>query len=446
MKENKQRKYLHLYSRTEFFRDANDINFFQPINKAVNQLFKGRQSNPLSYELPAWDMKHFRELSPQKRNEVRKTWRSQVNGINRIWVKQMMKPQYSFTEKMTLFWHGHFACRTVPNPYTTLALNNVMRKHCFGNFRDLLVSVSESVGMIDYLHLKQNRKGHPNEDFARELMELFTLGRDVDYSEHDVVEVARAFTGWSYDHKGDFVIRKKQQDAGSKTIFGKTSDFNGYDVFEMILENRHCADFIAAKVYKFFVREKVNLTHVKELSEVFFKSDYDIEAMMRYLLNSDWFYESQGELIKSPIDLIVGIGKLFDLKLPDTKSLLHIERYLDQVLFDPPNVAGWPGGRKWIDSSRMAFRLRLGSMIVNKGILRMELNSELDAMLTKKSKSREMKFYEEIDWEAFWNRNNSLNLIDLIIRNENANLRKQYNEPTNLNVVQLISTPDFQLI
>ncbi|MCB9224363.1 MAG: DUF1800 domain-containing protein [Crocinitomicaceae bacterium] len=439
------RDIYHLHSRAEFFVHHDEIKATDSIEKAVDAIFKKQVVKDVEYNLPKWDGEGFQKLSENKKREKRQTWLAHVKDINQRWVLQMMESDKGLVEKMTLFWTGHFACRTIDNPYTTLGLNSVLRKHALGNFRDLLYAVAKSPAMIAYLHLRQNKKGHPNEDFARELCELFTLGRDVDYTEKDVTEIARAFTGWTTDLQGKWIVNPKQHDSSDKTIFGKTGNYSGEDVLEMILEKKHTADFIAKKVYRYFVQEKINEAHVAELSEVFYHSKYDITAMMKHLFKADWFYDAKGKIIRSPIEKMVVMGKMFDLKFPDQKAFLGIQHYLGQVLFDPPNVAGWPGGRQWIDASRMALRLRLGSLIINKGYIMDELSPELDEMITKKEKKRDLKFYEEIDWDRFWKRNKDANLFDLIIRSENDNLRDKYVAKEIKSVLHLMSTPDFQL-
>lgn len=440
------RELYHLHARAEFFAHHSTIQQHGSIDKAVDVLFSKQKVTNLNYSLPFLDPEKIKNKSQKKKKELRRTWRGHVREINHLWILQMMEEDKGLVEKMTLFWHGHFACRTVDNPYLTIEMNTLLRENALGNFRDLLYAVSKSASMIKYLHLKQNRKGHPNEDFARELCELFTLGRDVDYTEQDVVEIARAFTGWSNDMKGNFVFRANMHDDGEKTIFGKTGKFKGEDVLEMILENPHTADHIAKKVYRFFVQEEVNDKHVKEMSDVLYKSNYDITSMMKHMFKASWFYKAEGKIIRSPIELFVALGKMFDLKYPEVKALIGIQKYLGQTLFDPPNVAGWPGGRQWIDASRFALRLRLGSLFVNKGYIMDELNPELDEMISGKKKKKELKFYEDVDWDSFWDKNKDADVFNLLIRSGSKHLTdKMGTDQTTKNVIQLLSTPDFQL-
>lgn len=444
MKLTTRDKY-HLHARAEFFASHQNIVKYDDLDKAVDAIFKAQNLTELTLDLPKWDPKKNKNLSQKQKKELRRTRQRQVHELNYKWFRQMLCENHGLIEKMTLFWHGHFACNTKTNPYATIELNNILRTNALGNFRDLLYAVSKSAAMIAYLHLRQNKKGKPNEDFARELCELFTLGRDVDYIEKDVTEIARAFTGWTTDAYGKHIVNDRQHDNGEKLIFGELGNFSGEDVLEMILKNPNCAKLIAEKVYRFFVAEKLNEEHVAELSNALYSSNYDITVMMKSLFKAEWFFKAQGKIVKSPIEYLVGVGKAFDLKFPDEKSVRRIQQYLGQVLFEPPNVAGWAGGRRWIDASRFALRLRLGSLILNKGYIMDELSPELDAQISKKTKRKDLKFFEEVDWDVFWKKNKDASVFDLLIRNENSNLKSVYDNKDTKTILRLLSTPDFQL-
>lgn len=435
----------HFHARAQFFAHQSDINTNHDVSKMVDTLFRKQNIETLCVELPEWDNEKIREKVRKDRKAQMKFAKQKVHDLNRLWLQRMMEPDKGLIEKMTLFWHGHFACRTIKKPYHTIELNNILRENALGNFGTMLLEVAQSSAIGGYLHLKENKKKSPNEDFARELCELFTLGRDVDYTEADVVQIARAFAGWSNDNNGNHFINERTQDTGEKTIFGKTGNFNGHDVLKMILYNKNTAKFIVGKVYRFFVAEKLNTVHVNECTEVFFNADYNIEILMKHIFNADWFYETSGKLVKSPIELIVGLGKMFDLKFPNYKSINGVQHYLGHVLFSPPNVAGWPGGRQWIDASRLALRIRLGSIIVNKGYIMDELTPELDAMFSKGESKKALKFHEDVDWDLFWKKNKEVSVFDLLIRTNNKTLKDKHSENKVTNIIHLISTPDFQL-
>ncbi len=435
----------HFHARAQFFAHHSEINPKHDVSKMVDSLFKKQNIQTLCIELPEWDAKKFRAMAMKDRKAQVKLFKKNVDELNGLWLERMMESDKSLVEKMTLFWHGHFACRTINNPYHTIELNNILRENALGDFGIMLLEVAQSSAMGKYLHLKENKKKSPNEDFARELCELFTLGRDVDYTETDVVNIARAFAGWSNDNNGNHYINERTRDTGEKTIFGKTGNFTGHDVVKIILANRNTAQFIVKKIYRFFVQENLTTAHINNCTDVFFESNYNIEVLMKYIFKSDWFYETEGKIVKSPIGLFVGLGKMFNLKFPNHKSIKGIQHYLGHVLFNPPNVAGWPGGRQWIDASRLALRMRIGSIIINKGYIMDELTPELDSMFKKGEAKKVLKFYEEIDWDHFWKQNKGTSIYDLLIRTKNDTLKLNHLENDVKNIIHLISTPDFQL-
>lgn len=290
------------------------------------------------------------------------------------WLERMADPAESaLLEKMTLFWHGHFACESRIFKLATAQLNS-LRQHALGNFRTLVKAIARDVSMIRYLNNQQNRKNSPNENFARELLELFTLGRG-HYSEEDIREAARAFTGWSSNLQGDFVFRRFQHDFGEKTFRGKSGNLDGDDIIDLILEDKQTARFIAGKVYRYFVHPVPDAEKVEQLAKVFYGSDYDIETMMRSLFESDWFYakENRGVKIKSPAEFLAGGLRVLRAKVEEPLMLFFVQKALGQVLFQPPNVAGWPGGKSWIDNSTLMLRLNLIHHILETSEIRLQL-------------------------------------------------------------------------
>lgn len=310
------------------------------------------------------DTKKRKNMTPEERKKVQEMNNQGIKDLNVAWVTSMINTEHPLREKMSLFWHGHFACRTQDILYNQQLLG-VIRDHALGDFGDLLSAVSKSPAMLQFLNNQQNRKQHPNENFAREVMELFTLGRG-NYSEKDVKEGARAFTGWGFDEQGNFVFRDKQHDDGVKTFLGKQGNFNGDDVLKILLEQKQTARFITTKIYQYFVSENVDQLLVQDLSEKFYHSGYDIKSLMREIFMADWFYDSSivGNRIKSPIELLVGIRRTIPMTFEKEETMLLFQRVLGQLLFYPPNVAGWPGGRNWIDSSSLMFRLRVPQVIL----------------------------------------------------------------------------------
>ncbi len=304
-----------------------------------------------------------KQLNDEEKKKLRQGSRESIKSLNIAWLNEMVNSEAQLREKMSLFWHGHFASRNLNILYQQQLLD-VIRRNALGNFGDLLKEVSKSAAMINFLNNNQNRKDHPNENFAREVMELFTMGRG-NYSEEDVKEAARAFTGWGANLKGDFIFRKPLHDAGQKTFLGKTGNFDGDEVLDILLEQKVTAEFITKKIYRYFVNEQPDQDKIKWLASKFYQSNYDIHALMQDIFTSDWFYSEKniGARIKSPVELLVGIRRILPMQLQNEEVLLLVQRLLGQILFYPPNVAGWPGGKSWIDSSSLMFRLRLPQLI-----------------------------------------------------------------------------------
>ncbi len=324
-------------------------------------------------------------LDNNVKRQIRQQSREDLKSLNLKWLNEMINTDAQLREKMALFWHGHFACRDINIFFQQLMLDDI-RSNALGNFGDLLKAVSKSASMLGFLNNQQNKKQHPNENFAREVMELFTMGRG-NYTENDIKEAARAFTGWSFNLKGEFVFRKFQHDNGKKTVLGKTGNFDGDDVLNILLEQKQTAKYITRKIYKFFVNENdVDQTKVDWLADRFYQSNYNITNLMNDIFTSDWFYDEKniGANIKSPIELLVGIRRLLPMEIETAQLQLLFQRALGQVLFYPPNVAGWPGGKNWIDSSSLMLRMRIPQLIKDDDTFQLSVKSDDDQQMGMK--------------------------------------------------------------
>ena len=387
----------------------------------------------------------------------------------------MVNSAAQLREKMAFFWHGHFACRNL-NIFYQQGLLDVIRRNAMGNFGTLLKEVSKTAAMLNFLNNQQNRKDHPNENFAREVMELFTLGRG-NYTEHDVKEAARAFTGWSANLQGDFVFRKFQHDFGSKTVLGKTGDFDGGDVLDILLEQKQTARFITEKIYRFFVNEQPDKSKVEWLADRFYNNQYDITKLMEDIFTSDWFFEEKniGTKIKSPIELVAGIQRMLPMKFNQEEALLLLQRALGQLLFYPPNVAGWPGGKNWIDSSTLMLRMRIPQMLNEQDEFNVKPKDDDDQMMGRKDdknedpKAKAMKGMNrvnrpinvKIDWSLYTKHYESTprealltDITGILLQAKsqvNVELIKQYADQSGREnfirtaTLQLMSTPEYQL-
>ncbi len=327
---------------------------------------------------------------------LRKDGKRLVFKQNTQWINRMTdNSQSALLERMTLFWHGHFACIT-KMPHLAARQMNTIRAYALGSFKDLVLAMAKDVSMIRFLNNQQNRKKSPNENFARELMELFTIGQG-NYTEQDIKEAARAFTGWSSNLRGEFIFKERQHDYGQKTFMGRTGDFNGDDIINIILEQKEAAEFITRKIYSYFVNEKVDEFRVKELAKQFYDTNYNISYLMGSIFRSDWFYAEKnvGTKIKSPVEFLAGMLRSLNVSFEDPMAMLFVQKALGQVLFNPPNVAGWAGGKIWIDNSTLMLRLNLANYLFRSTDIDLHTKDEFEA--EQRGKKRR-KIKAEIDF------------------------------------------------
>jgi hypothetical protein len=275
------------------------------------------------------------------------------------WANRMLSSKRPLEEKLTLFWHGHFATgqNKVRDYRMMLRQNELFRTQATGRFRDLLVGILKDPAMLVYLDNGENIKSHPNENFGRELLELFTMGVG-NYSEHDVREAARAFTGWTNDVL-DFKFDAAQHDSGTKTFLGKAGALDGEDIVNTILAQPVTAEFITAKVYRFLVRDEMAPAVKTELARTYRDGGYDLKPVLKRIFLSRDFYSpaSVGVQIKSPVLLVVSTYRKMGLReIPTIPDFGRMTASLGQSLFEPPNVAGWAGGRTWITPSTLLNR------------------------------------------------------------------------------------------
>lgn len=420
----------------------------------VTQLFTDSSTiTPLQTDLSFMDgitLSYLKD-NPKKAQELRIASRKKVLELNYAWIKQLEQPKELLRERMTLFWANHFVCKDNHVVYAQ-QYNNTLRTHALGNFRTFVKAISKEAAMLKYLNGKQNRKAKPNENFARELMELFTLGEG-QYSEKDIKESARAFTGYNHDFDGNFVLRQRQHDEGLKTFFGKSGRFSGDGIIDLILEDKQCATNISSKIYRYFVNPKPNKKHIEAMAEVFYK-DYDIENLMRFVFLSDWFYDQAniGSKIKSPIDFLIGMVNTVPVKFNKEKDVLKIQKILGQTLLDPPNVAGWKANKAWIDANTIMVRLKLPSVIYNNAFIASNDNDELRRKIFKQNR-RKLPFITQPNWETFLRNFETIqteNYQDYIIQGTinkgTADYLKTLNKTSKQDYcIQLMSLPEYQM-
>ncbi len=356
----------HLLGRTSFAAQPSEIADFAKLTRAqaVDRLL-AETRRTVAYPAPLWATSYERiyrpEMSQEERQKAQR--REQVERALELrawWTAEMLSTPSPLTEKMTLFWHNHFATSQVKVRVAQLMYrqNVLLRQYALGNFGALLREISKDPAMLIYLDGAQNRKGMPNENFAREVMELFTLGEG-NYGEQDIKEVARAFSGWSIDlDVGEFRFRRPQHDDGEKTIFGQRGRFNGDDVVTLLLKHEKTAEFIVGKLWLEFVSPQPNSAETRRLAKVFREGGYEIKPLLRAMLLSDefWMPTHRAVLVKSPVELVIGSLRQFRFEVEDPAPFSVVMRQLGQDLFGPPNVKGWPGGETWLNTSTLLAR------------------------------------------------------------------------------------------
>jgi len=449
----------HLYNRVGFGIVPKNLARLSKKSKknVVNELFNSsKETTNLKVDTSFLKGKTYKDFKDkEKRRELQKISKKKVQEFSIAWFLRLNNPSEILREKMTLFWTNHFVCKS-KNIVFIESYNNMLRKNALGDFRSFTKIVSKEAAMLGYLNNKQNNKKSPNENFARELMELFTLGQD-QYTEKDIKESARAFTGYNHKFKGEFNFKQKNHDENEKTFFGKTGNFNGDDIIDIILQQKQCARFISEKIYRYFVNENINKKHIDEMVEVFYK-DYNIEELMRFVLLSEWFYDDEniGTKIKSPIEFLVAMNTIVPYNFEKPKQILLLQRLLGQMLMNPPNVAGWKTGRNWIDSNTIVTRLRLPSVLLNNAEIAYSEKGDEETMLTnfKKRKLRRNTFIKvTADWNSFeehYKNESNKELVHQIITSKiNKGTLEMLERNQQLSkrdfVVQLMSLPEYQL-
>jgi len=449
-------KNRHLASRAGFGVHHNDIEKLKTITtKKLYQDLKSTASyQPI--EIAAYKMSYpkYQELAKASDKKPVNLYNKNHNAaISKAWQDLMINGENQLQEKMAVFWHGHFATR-IQQSLFNLDIINILRKNALGSFRDMLFEVSKSPAMLNFLNNQQNKKAKANENFARELMELFTLGRETLYTEKDIKESARAFTGWSYDENASFRENLKQHDSGEKEFLGKKGNFTGTDIINLILERRECAEFITAKIYKYLVNETPDEKLIKTLSETFYESDYNILTLLDEIFLSNWFYDATniGAKVKSPIDLIIGIRRILPMDTKDGNTIYNFERLLGQQLLQPPNVAGWPSGTGWIDSSTLLLRMKIPSVMAGYKNLDVEPKPNDDVNMGKgenKVVVNKSQNKISIHWDSISNVLDE-DLFSLLIPNPTEKLRNmitQFNSDKSRQhlMISIMSTPEYQL-
>ena len=358
----------HLLARTGFGPTDAEIRGYAPLTReqGVNLVLRDVRTQAITpapaFALESSPLRYPRAdtVTPEERRAFQQQLVRQGLELRAWWMHEMLVTPSPITERMTLFWHNHFVSSQQKVRFSRLMYqqNATLRAHALGSFADLLHAASKDPAMLIYLDTAQSRKGQPNENFAREVMELFTLGEG-QYGEADIKEAARAFTGWSLDRDtGRYLFRPAIHDPGTKTVLGKSGRFDGDAVLDVILDRPQTAEFITAKLWREFVSADPDPREVQRIAKAFRNRNYDIKVALRFLLLTDAFWDAanRGTMVKSPVELVVGTLRQLDVAPGGAVPFVVVAAGMGQNLFSPPNVKGWPGGEQWINSNSLLAR------------------------------------------------------------------------------------------
>lgn len=352
----------------------------QSRSKVIEQIVKSRSSwtKPVP-KLAEWQQwRTLLERGDKGRSIARKRLRMDKQNLQEWWLNTMLETRYPIIERMVMFWHNHFTSSMdkVNQPNLILKQNHLFRRYALGNFGELLHKVVEDPAMLIYLDCNVNTdKGEPNENFARELMELYTIGEG-QYTENDVRNVAKAFTGWTVDRdRKTYKFNAKDHYSKPITVLGKTGKFNGHDIVNILLKHPKTAENIAKKFWREFINDQQppEPRFINAWAAHFRASNYNISKLLKVVLNSEafWSKQNRGHKIKSPVELLVGTLRTLPIKVPVPKGTTRDKRLIDlcqslgQKLFVPPDPAGWPGGKDWIDTDTLSSRKNMLANLSN---------------------------------------------------------------------------------
>ncbi len=343
-----------------------DADLIQPPSRDNQQMMRRARRDE--------DDEMMADFRAQRRQQQRADG-EQYRRIQRWWLSRMITTSRPMEEKMTLLWHSHFASnnRTVRDSYLMFTQNGLFRRHAVGRFSDLATGIIRDPAMIRFLDNHNNRKQKPNENLARELMELFTLGEG-NYTEMDIKQGARALTGYTFQDN-EFRFAQRAHDPGTKVILGQRGRFDGDDFVRILLKQKACPRFISWKLYDHLVGDVI-YEHlddapvargvIAQMARELERRDYQLAPLLKRLLKSRHFFDDYiiGNKIKSPAQLLVGTVRMLNVPVRDLDTLVDAMRLMGQELFNPPSVAGWLGGRGWINTSTLFVRHNLCAFLI----------------------------------------------------------------------------------
>jgi uncharacterized protein (DUF1800 family) len=387
----------HVLSRTLFGYAKNDLSVAQGYGTFADLLDAALlKDKPLPQAPNTWV--NTVPAASQTTSGETGTW---YREFNYWWFDLMNKEGLNMREKMVLFLHNHFSNERdkVVYPQNMYAQNALFRKHAFGNFKQLVKEISIDPSMLIYLDGNNSKGSAPNENYARELMELFTMGIG-NYTETDVKQAAKVLSGWQVSGLTSTFVASRWYTEASVTVLGKTAKFDLNSLIDHIFAQKATAEFICRKLYQEFVYYKPNEAFVTQMAAVLRSNNYELKPLLKFLFTSDEFYTPAylGSKIKNPTELMVGATKLLELPAPDYINMYELAKVLQMQLFQPPNVAGWPGQREWISSTTYSYRGGFtDSLITGKRYNGVAVTGKLFALTYAQSFNNSEKAVEFVD-------------------------------------------------
>ncbi|MEM6820985.1 MAG: DUF1800 domain-containing protein [Verrucomicrobiota bacterium] len=492
----------HLISRAGFGGSPEDISQLSklPMDQAVRRIVH-YEDQPDYGKDPEWtrldgsnlkQLKEIRKLPEKERREkfkeLRRESRRNLASLKSWWLDRMLKSNRPLEEKMTLFWHGHFVSSSdkVKNALMLWQQNRLLREKSTGNFEDLTVAIGRDPAMLVYLDGSGSKKAAPNENYARELMELFTLGEG-NYTEEDIKEAARAFTGWNVRRfQGKAKFNQRNFDSKEKSFFGQSGNYKDSDIVAIIFEQDRAAEYIAHKLWEFFAYKNPEQEIVSSLAETLRNNKYELKPVLEEMFTSKAFYSQKAmrTQIKSPIMWFASLSRLLDLSPIPSRASTQMLAQLGQDLFNPPSVKGWDGGRAWISTTTLIMRNNLAHLMVfggnpNKlGIgaanrlknipqnilddMSEEQKKRLEIVQKRSSKRNIPSLFKDFDLLDLWESESEANRLNLLsntvynsslraqslaeIRSESEEfLRNPKAQGLKSTLYQMIAHPEFQL-
>ena len=364
----------HLLRRAAFGGTPEQIDRIHAYGRtaAVEYLISGKTPEGREPVFAKAELKGF-EFQPDAadRKERQKQERQDIQGVRAWWLERMTVTDRPLEEKMVLFWHGLFCSgfREVREAEFMYRQNELFRSEALGNYKKLTHAIIKDPAMLRYLDAQQNVKGKPNENLARELMELFTMGEGQGYTEQDIKEVARALTGVAFNPRnGGYVMRYPRHDEGEKVIFGKRGRYGPTDVVDLIFTRPQPPQYLARRLWTYFVSPNPSPGDLLPITEAIKRHHFELRPALRMLLSSEAFYAEKEKfaLISSPAEMMVGTVRNLEVTLGDRelRALVQAMDRMGQELMQPPNVRGWPGGEQWITSATLYNRYNACAILV----------------------------------------------------------------------------------